>query len=149
MYRPSLRRRFAWAGLIVAALLTVGSTISVPARAGAISPIVPPPIFVHCWLIPHDAQIALNTAYYTVVVSGTCFLGSTDYVAVYDVTQGRYLTGGGAWQTVTTDGNGNFSLTVPGANCYDRVEAIAYDTGWNSYTNQGNWQVGTLQCPPK
>jgi hypothetical protein len=144
-----VRRHLTSVALLVALLLALGSSASLPARAGGISPTATIPIhLLQCWAIPHDAYITLNTSY-TVEVSGSCFLGTTDYVAVYDITKGRYLTGGGLWQTVTTDGHGDFSIVVPGAQCYDRVEAIAYDTGWNSYTNQGNWQASTLECPPK
>jgi hypothetical protein len=133
--------------LVLAAGLLTGAVVTgSAAHAAAISPIWPGPIYLPCWAIQNDEQITIS-AEYTVVVYGSCFRGSTDYLSVYDVTQGRYLTG--TWETVSTDGNGKFSVVVPGAHCYDRVEAIAYDTGWNSYTNQGNWQVTTLSCPPK
>jgi hypothetical protein len=65
---------------------------------------------------------------------------------VYDQTQGRYLTP--VWETVTVDSAGTFSVSVPGTQCGDKVEALAYDSGWNSYTNNGNWQTAIMGCNP-
>ena len=133
--------------IVLAASLLAGALVTgSAAHAGGISPYAQLPIYLHCWAIPNQEQITIS-AQYQVVVRGSCFLGTSDYLSVYDETQGRYLTG--TWETVTTDGNGNFAVVVPGANCYDRVEALAYDTGWNSYTNQTNWQATTVTCPPK
>jgi len=125
----------------------VGAGSAAHASGGSPVTLVPIPIHVPCRDLPNDEHITVFAPWTTVEVSGSCFNGSTDYVSVYDVTQGRYLTG--TWQTVTANSNGNFFITVSGAQCYDRVEAIAYDTGWNSYTNHGNWQAATVECTPK
>jgi hypothetical protein len=124
------------AGVLAGAAVT-GSAV----HAGSI------PIHLPCREIPNQEQITISAPWTAVGISGSCFLGSTDDVSIYDMTRGKYLTG--TWKTVTVDSNGVFFISVQGANCYDRVEAIAYDTGWNSYTNQGNWQSATVECTPK
>lgn len=133
--------------LVLAAGLLAGSAITGPAaHAGGIVP-TPIPIHLPCRDLANDEQITISAPFTAVSVSGSCFNGNSDYVSVYDETKGKYLTG--IWKTVTVDSNGSFAISVQGATCYDRVEAIAYDTGWNSYTNQGNWQVATVECTPK
>jgi hypothetical protein len=149
MQRRPIITRIVQSLVLAAGLLAGGglsSTATHAARTALCTPIIcaPPPIRFPCTIMPNAEQISL-LANDTLEVVGTCFQGTTDYVAVFDKTQGSYLTNGG-WQSVTTDGAGNFVAVIAGAHCWDQVEALAYDSGRNSYANGANWQTATLTC---